>query len=310
MKRILTLIGLLLISLVLWGSQSYTIRPSIAKPDKIEILLQKAQLKAHLRQNVLINIRKFIESQCFHSEAERIDFIRDWVYRNSIHKIDAEHDEYASDISRVLSMLWRSHQTSKDYPHLSCGPRAYAMKAILDDLRIPNRIIMIFADNYFEINAHTFLEVFDRDTRNWELQDPDFDIYYIDVHNQKRLPGAALIWGDLNSVIPISPSKGGWEQNHVAHLKRDYFGAMMFMNFLDGEQSVILINLDRFSADKFFKEDAVTSLYEFASKHYQYPIFITSKVSGLSRGNNKSPTAITAYLSGRNEDVPHPHFYQ
>lgn len=309
MKTILILIGLLLINVVLWGSQWYAIRRPTVKPDKIEIVLQKAQLKAHLRQNTLINIRKYIESQCFHSETERIDFIRDWVYRNSIHKIDAEHDKYASDISRVLFMLWRSHQTSKDYPHLSCGPRAYAMKAILDDLRIPNRIIMIFADNYFEINGHIFLEVFDRDTRNWELQDPDFDIYYIDIHNQKRLPGAGLIWGDLNSVIPISPSKGGWKQNHVAHLKRDYFGAMMFMNFLDGEQSVILINLDRFSADKFFKEDAVTSFYEFACKHFEYPIFITGQGSRLSKRDNNSPTAITAYLSGPDESVPHPHFY-
>jgi hypothetical protein len=206
-------------------------------------------------------------------------------------------------------MLWRSHQTSKDYPHLSCGPRAYTMKAILDDLHIPNRMIMIFASNYFEINGHIFLEVFDRDTQNWELQDPDFDISYIDIHNRKRLPGAELIWGDLNSIIPISPSKEGWEQNHVANLKRDYFGAMMFMNLLDGERSVMLINLDRFSADKFFQEDAVTSLYEFACKQYEYPLFITAQGSRLRRGNNKSPTAITAYLSGPNENAPHPHFY-
>ena len=312
MKRVVTLIGLLLINVVLWASQWHAIRPLIVKPDKIEIeiVLEKAQLEAHLGQNMLITIRKYIESQCFHSETETIDFIRDWVYRNSIHKMDAEHYEYAYDTPRVLFMLWHTYQTSKDYPHLSCGPRAYVMKAILDDLQIPNRIIMIFANNYFAINGHIFLEVFDRDTQNWEVQDPDFNISYIDIHNRKRLPGAGLIWGDLNSVIPVSPTKEGWEQNHVAHLKRDYFGAMMFVNFLDGERSVMLINLSRFSADKFFKEDAVTSLYEFACKHYQYPIFITDQGSRLSRGNNKSPTAITAYLSGPNEDVPHPHFYQ
>lgn len=309
MKTILILIDLLLISLVLWGSQWCAIRPSIVKPDAIEVLLQKAQLKALLRQNMLIKIRKYIESQCFPSETKRIDFIRDWVYRNSIHKIDAEHDQYAYDTPRILSMLWRSCQTSEDYPHLSCGPRAYAMKAILDDLRIPNRIIMIFPNNNFEINGHTFLEIFNRDTRNWELQDPDFDIFYIDTHNRKRLPGAGLIWGDLNSIIPISPTKEGWEQNHVAHLKRDYFGAMMFMDFWNREKSVILINLDRFSADKFFKQDAVTSLYEFACRNYGYPIFITARGSRLSSGDNNSPSAITAYFSAPNETVPHPHFY-
>jgi hypothetical protein len=309
MKRIVILIGLLLINAALWGSQSHAIQPSIVKPDKIDLILQKAQLEAHLRQNMLIKVRKYIESQCFHSETKRIDFIRDWVYRNSIHKMDAEHDEYAFDNARVLFMLWRSHQTSKDYPHLSCGPRAYAMKAILDDLRIPNRMIVIFANNCFEINSHTFLEVFDRDTRNWELQDPDFDIYYIDIHNRKRLSGARLIWGDLNSVIPISQSKEGWEQNNVVNLKRDYFGAMMFVNLLDGEKSVMLINLDRFSADKLFGESTVTSFYEFACEHYEYPIFITGQGSRLSGGDNNWPATITAYFSGPFGRVPHPHFY-
>ena len=309
MKKIVILISLLLINLVLWRTYTHAIPPPIVKPDKIQILLQKAQLEAHLRQNMLIEIRNYLQSQRFHSETERIDFIRDWVYRNSIHKIDAEHDQYAGDTPRILFMLWRSYQTSKNYSHLSCGPRAHVMKAILDDLQIPNRIIMIFADNYFEINSHTFLEVFDRDTQNWEVQDPDFDISYIDIHNRKRLPGAGLIWGDLNSIIPISPGKKGWEQNHVARLKRDYFGAMMFINVWEGEKSVILINLDRFSADKFFQKDAVTSFYEFACQHYEYPIFIAAQGSRLRSGGNDFRTAITAYFSEPNESVPHPHFY-
>ena len=132
MKRIVTLIGLLLIIVILGASQWYAIRPSIVKPDKIEILLQKAQIKLHLREKMLVKIRKYIESQRFHSETERIDFIRDWVYRNSIHKIDAEHDRYARDTPRILFMLWRSYQTSKDFPHLSCVNR------------IVNRIVLTF----------------------------------------------------------------------------------------------------------------------------------------------------------------------
>jgi len=310
MKRIVILVSLLLIGLVLLHIHMRRIPPSIAKPDKTEMLLQKAQLEVHLRQNMLSVIRKYIESQDFHSETERIDFIRDWVYRNSIHKIDAEHEEYAFDSSRVLFMLWHSYLTSKDYPHLSCGPRTYAMKAILDDLGISNRIIGIFADDYFGIKGHTFLEAFDRQTRNWEVEDPDFDISYIDIHNRKRLPAADLIWDDLNSVIPVSPTKEGWEQNHVSLLKRDYLGAMIFDNLWEETKSVILINLDRFPADKFFQENEVTSFCEFACKRYGYPIFITAHGSKLRKRDKDSPADITAYFNGPNESILCPHPYQ
>jgi len=302
------LISILLICFVVWCIWMQTIPPSSVEPDKIEMLLQKAEFKVHLRQDMLAKIRQYIESQHFHSETERIDFIRDWVYRNSIHKIDAEHDEYAFDTPRVLFMLWRSHQTSKDYPHLSCGPRMNVMKAILENLRIPNREIMIFDNDYLEIYGHIFLDVFDRQTRNWEVEDPDFDISYIDIRNRKRLSAAGLIWDDLNSVVPISPTQEGWESNHVSHLKRDYLGAMMFVNVLDGTKSVISINLDRFSADKFFKEDEVTSLYKYACTHYDYPIFITGHTHKFGNWDENSFKAITAYFSGPDESVPHPHF--
>ena len=283
MKKEPILIGLLLANAVLWGffNPWHAPLPSAVNTDKVEV----APKETPLQQN-LTKIREYIESQPFHSEEKRIDFIRNFVYQNSIHKIDYEHKKYAFDTTRVLSMLWENHQTSTGQPHLSCGPRALAMKAILCDLRIPNRMIMIFTDNYSELRAHIFLEVFNWETRNWELQDPDFNIYYIDIHNRKRLPTDRLIWRDLDSVIPISPVKKGWKKNNVAHLKRDYFEAMVYMDQSDEGKTVLLINPNRFSINKVFEKNGNTSFYEFVKKRYLNPVLIMSEDSDKKWSSN------------------------
>ena len=222
-------------------------------------------------------ITQYIDSKKFSSKADKIDFVRNWVYENSIHKIDAQHEEYAFDTSKVISMLWNTHTSKQDYAHLSCGPRALAMKLILDNLDINSRVIMIFTDNNPQVNSHTFLEVLNIDTERWELHDPDFNIYYIDTENGDRIATSRLIWGDLDTVAPISINKEGWKDNNVQHLKQDYFEAMMYMNHLKGDKSVILVNTDRFNAAKVFEKNDNVTFYEFADRHYGKPIFVENQ---------------------------------
>lgn len=225
-------------------------------------------------------IRQYINSQEFSSETGRIDFVRKWVYENSIHRIDAQHREYAFNTPRVISMLWNTHISKQDYAHLSCGPRAMAMKRILDSLGVKSRVISVFTDNNPQVNSHTFLEVLNTETERWELQDPDFNIYYIDTESKKRIATSRLIWGDLDNVTPISTNKKGWKDNNVQHLKQDYFEAMIYMNHLrteKTEKSVILLNTDRFNAAKVFEKNNNMTFYEFADRHYGKPIFVENQ---------------------------------
>lgn len=253
-------------------AQWHSIRPTVVKIVKpIIYSISKQELED------LNNIKEYIDSQNFSSESERIDFIRNWVYEKSIHKIDTEHKKYAFNTPRVLSMLWKTHQTTKGHAHLSCGPRAMAMKSILEKLEIQNRIISIFTDDNPEVNSHTFLEVFNKETKRWELQDPDFNIYYIALDTQERVATAQLIWGDLDSITPVSIDKKGWKNNNVEHLKQHYFETLMYMNHLNGEKSVILINIDRFNAEKVFEKNGNIDFYQFANKHYSNPIFIENQ---------------------------------
>jgi hypothetical protein len=254
------------------------VRPSVVSPTKPT----GQQAKQPVAQ-ALQAIRKYVEAQTFHSEAERIDFIRNWVYQNSIHLIDKEHDRYAFNTAKVLPMLWHTHLTGQAPAHLSCGPRAAAMQAILKELGIPSQMIFIFTDNYAQVQSHTFLEVFNRETSKWELQDPDFNLYYVNLQTQARVATADLIWGDLDVIVPRSPTAQGWAENNVEILKRDYFEAMMYVNDRKDAKSLILVNLDRFQPEKVFSNNADLTFYGFANKYYRIPFFFKMN-EGLSGG--------------------------
>jgi hypothetical protein len=230
-----------------------------------------AQPVAQSPAQALQAIKKFVDAQPFSSETARIDFIRNWVNQNSIHLIDAEHNQYAFKTPKVLVMLWQTHLTAQAPAHLSCGPRALAMQAILKELGIPSRAVFIFTDNYNQVMSHTFLEVLNRDTGAWEVQDPDFNIYYVDLRTQKRVATAALVWGDLDVLVPQSATTQGWAENKVAHLKQDYFETMMYLS-QQTEKYVILINRARFDPSKVFVDNGKVTFYTFANRAYKAPI--------------------------------------
>jgi len=222
----------------------------------------------------LKSIHAYLDTQNFRSETARIDFIREWVNQNSIHLIDKQHDKYAFNTPQVLSMLWATHQTKENPAHLSCGPRTLAMQAILNELGIQNRMVIIFTDNYPQVRSHTFLEVFNRETLAWEIQDPDFNLYYTNLQTQARVATADLLWGNLETMAPSSQAGTGWEVNEVVHLKQDYFEAMMYMDYAKAKQSIILINANKFQPTEVFEKNSKLTFYKFANKHYKQPIFI------------------------------------
>jgi hypothetical protein len=245
------------------------IRPVVAR-------IAKQWLRPPLPQQTaaLASIVQLVENQTFASEEERIVFVRDFVYRNSIHRIDEEHARYATDTPRVIAMLW-SHRSGGPPPHLSCGPRAYAMKGLLDALGIPSRAVMIFSDNEQELVSHTFLEVYDRGTLRWSIQDPDFNVHYVNLETRETASTIELVWGDPDRFVPRSPERDGWEENRMAHVKRDYFEAMVHLT-RSAERSTVLVNADRFDPARRYPGNDGMSFYELAKRHYANPAFVTN----------------------------------
>lgn len=154
---------------IVWPKLSYL---------KLTLRLSKPATRACLNE-----IKQQLQTQEFKTEQSKINYIRNWVNTNSIHLIDAEHDSYAFNVPQVLAKLNAHAQNRGKKPHLSCGPRAYVMKAILDAMNIQNRIIDLFGltetgENSLKVSPHTLIEVYEADTKKWALQDPDFNIAY------------------------------------------------------------------------------------------------------------------------------------
>lgn len=182
------------------------------------------------------------------SVTSRIDFAREFVYANSIHKIDDDSSEYAYDTARVLQMLYDTYQGGKNPPHLVCDTRTYALDKILRKLKLNTRVVMIFSDEGDSVgNSHTFLEVFNPDTQAWEVQDPDYNVVYVDQRNQQRVSATDLLMYDLSSITPVSSSPEMAESARKTLMPK-YFEAMVVL--ARGQDSFALINTSRYEVSK------------------------------------------------------------
>ncbi len=208
------------------------------------------------------------------SPTEVIRLTMEFVHNNSLHIIDEEHRKYAFNMPFVMNKLlfaYQGHDSEK--PHLSCGPRSYAMRAILAHLSITSRPIQVYSDNSQEVQGHYMLEVFNPETESWEVWDPHFRVTYINSDSKRRLDIMTIIFGDKNKVVPQDRAIIGWKETKTEHLKEHYFEAVLFENFIYGQlNSIIIINRHKFDLGKTFS-DGLT-FKEWAIKYYKHPRFI------------------------------------
>jgi hypothetical protein len=233
------------------------------------------------------------QNEAGRSKSEQARFAREFVYDHSIHAIDEEHAQYAWDTSTVLLMLHNHCLTRQRPPHLSCGPRALALQAILDALGIENRAVHVFSGDYDEIRSHTFVEVLDENSGRWVIHDPDFDVAYVDTRAGRQVSLLRLVFNDLESVLPVSRRGRGWEINEVDHLKAHYFQAAKY-DVRAGDCDVLVMNTDRFPVAKRFSGNGGVTFREFSEQSYRRPAFLLNNtVSGPqveSQRMGKSPS--------------------
>ncbi len=207
----------------------------------------KEALYSHFDSNYLnakAELANIVRSNTDGSFLEVVDYTRKLVYENSIHKIDVEHDSYAFNKQIVTKKLWQSYN-GKEKPHLSCGPRSYAMKDLLSELKIKSRIVDVFQDE--ELNSHTFLEVYNSNTDKWHIQDPDFNVIYVNK-NARRL--SAL---DLLTKADEKVSYLGVELEKMTSNLKDLhtlFEAVLIRGTYDGTRNVLFYIPEKFDLKK------------------------------------------------------------
>ena len=144
-------------------------------------------------------------------------------------------------------------------PHLSCGPRAFALRALLEALGYSSRIVSVIGrapkGGY---RAHTFLEVYDPQRGEWQIQDPDEDLVY--VRGEARLGVLQLVLGSLEEVEPRrGDGARGWEASGAARFRDEgYFGAVLFDGRPDYQRSLVVQNVSRLWQEDFPAHVAAT----------------------------------------------------
>jgi len=212
-----------------------------------------------------------------HDRATPTEIIRrtmEFVHNNSVHLIDEEHRKYAFDIPVVINKLLLAYEgDDSEKPHLSCGPRSYAMREILTRFGIFSRLVQVFSDDYQEVKGHRLLEVFNPETESWEAWDPDYRVTYVDPDSKRRLDIMKIVFGDREKVVPQDGAIMGWEETKTALLREHYFEAALFESSNNGmANTIVIINRHEFNLGKTFS-DGLT-LKEWMFKHYLHPRFI------------------------------------
>jgi hypothetical protein len=207
------------------------------------------------------------------SRSQQIDSAREFVHRNSVHGIKQNKLSQSED---VIQSLWCHYENKGDPPPLTCGPRARAMKSILDQLHIKSRIVHIYSDTSDQIRSHTFLEVYNKDSDNWEIQDPDLNIFYIDQNTSRKVSTADIIFGNSKTIIPCSATSRGWETIGVSYVK-DYFKAVEYDSVLCGVTSIILVNENLLNTHKRYHKNNMITLNEYWEKSCVKPIIISDR---------------------------------
>lgn len=207
---------------------------------KQEFLLLQPKPRIALK-NICDEVMGLIEQE--NSDLGKVTIIRNWVNQNSVHLIDDEHDSYAFNISKVVVRIWGFRCAVNLKPHLSCGPRAYLLKEILDRLDYKTRIIDILEIVEGEPRSHTLVEYFDNQLNKWVMQDPDFNVYF-----RSRLTGEILSASEclfMNKLdIEFDSSKNKIE--NLANLTEtvvDYFNSIVVYRYAySGEKTTVIMS--------------------------------------------------------------------
>jgi len=219
-------------------------------------------------------IARVVRERAGPSQSEQAQFAREFVYDHSVHKIDEEHARCAWDTAQVLQRLHDHCLTNRDPPHLSCGPRALALQAVLDALAIENRVVHTFSGDYDGVRSHSFVEVFDDRSGRWVIHDPDYDVSYVEAESGQPVPLLRMVLGGIETVLPLSRRGRGWELNKVECL-RDHFFQVAKYDLRPDDSPVLVVNVDRFPVGKRFPANDGVTFEEFAKSRYRHAVFLS-----------------------------------
>lgn len=157
-----------------------------------------------------------------------IDAAREWCRGNSIHAMDQWWTDHANDYSYVLEHMYKTAvgDPTAETVELLCGNMVNVLAAVLGNLGITSRGIWLYRNNNDFHTGHTYLEVFNDATQKWEIQDADYNVYYVDLRTGQRASVADMMAApDADCFIPCNAQATGWFDTGAEPLRLASFHA-------------------------------------------------------------------------------------
>lgn len=134
---------------------------------------------------------------------EQLDRLREFVSRNSIHEIDDEFYSYWHSLPLLMDRMTAFADGQGLPPHLECASRSEVLEAVLARLGYDTRNVVLY-EPAEDFPSHTFIEVFNPATRAWQIQDADYDVYWVKRASGARASIYDLIAAPLDAVAPCN----------------------------------------------------------------------------------------------------------
>src|SRR5262245_4985248 len=173
----------------------------------------------------LITVLGLSDTSDFH---QRIDKVRTFINDHSIHRPDeAFRANQGKGSAFAAEVLAHARGLSTEPAHMECSTRSTLVTRILQTLGYETRIIAIF-DSETNLESHSFLEVMNPQTGQWETQDPDYDIYWRRKGAVEERVSLAEMADAIQEIEPCGRDSCGWD-----HVSREGIRAKRLVDFLD-----------------------------------------------------------------------------
>lgn len=267
LKPILTIIGIAYLIgsalLIHYLYRSTSIKDEVAKNQmntlqniqKFKEKRDKARQEAEL---IISNTIEQVNKSLPDTQVSSTDIIKAslaYVHNNSLHLIDEEHAEYRDKQDVIMQKLYEASRGNIDEkPHLSCGPRAYAMRKILDQYGMYSRLVQVYSDGFDIVRGHRMLEVYNPDRQKWEVWDPDYGVTYVNRDSGESVDILEMVFGDKSAITPEGIPGKGWENTGTDELRREFLKALHFEQDFGSRTYEFIINDALFDRQKKFAD--------------------------------------------------------
>ena len=140
----------------------------------------------------------------------RFDRVRGFVNDHTRHKVDAAFYAMVGDRNGIAErVIAHAQDKTEDRVHMECASRTNLMGGVMRKLGYETRVVAIF-DTQKGLRSHSFLDVKNPNTGQWESQDADHDLYWKSRSRGERVSVADAA-EDIDDLLPCNRDRCGWD---------------------------------------------------------------------------------------------------